>query len=126
MLWGYGHYVVFAAVAAVGAGLEVAVDVDDRTTSRGPSWSPATRCAVPVAVFLLVVWLLHVRHRGDRYGAVAVAAFPAAAAVVLCTPFLGAPVHLTALVLVALVAVVQVAKDRGSVPPADGPGDPLG
>jgi low temperature requirement protein LtrA len=30
--WGYGHYVAFAAVAAVGAGLEVvAVGIEERT-----------------------------------------------------------------------------------------------
>ena len=65
------------------------------------------------AVFLLLVWLLHVRPRGDRYGAGARSAFPAAAVLVLCTPLLGAPVHLTAGVLAALVTGVQLAKSRG-------------
>jgi low temperature requirement protein LtrA len=109
--WAYGHYWVFAAVAAVGAGLEVAIDADTGR-SEAPELVAGYAVPLPVAVFLLVVWLVHVRHRGDRYGTVAVTAFPVAAAVVLVTPFLGVPVHLTALVLGLLVAVVQVVKSR--------------
>jgi low temperature requirement protein LtrA len=51
--WGYAHYLVFAAVAAFGAGLEVAVDADSR--SHGPSvTSAALAVALPVSVFLMV------------------------------------------------------------------------
>jgi low temperature requirement protein LtrA len=110
--WGYGHYGVFAAVAAVGAGLEVVIDQDTHHY-EGPALVAGYVVPLPVAVFLFLVWLLHVRSRGDRYGVVARTAFPVAAVVLLATPFLGAPVHLTALVLAALVVVVQVAKSRG-------------
>ncbi|MFF1574428.1 low temperature requirement protein A [Leifsonia sp. NPDC058292] len=56
--WGYGHYFVFAALAAIGAGLEVAVQ-------RGAAHAEASdtmveyAVAVPVAVFLLALWVLH-------------------------------------------------------------------
>ena len=49
--WGYGHYVVFAAAAAVGAGLATAVDVAAgrrRPVARGATLA----VAVPVALFL--------------------------------------------------------------------------
>ena len=56
--WGYGHYLVFASLAALGAGLEVAVQ-------RGAGHAGVTdtvveyAIAVPVAVFVLMLWGLH-------------------------------------------------------------------
>ena len=63
--WGYGHFGVFASVAALGAGLEVAAadvgsDVEASTTLVAGS------LAVPVAVFLLLGWLLHSPGSPDR------------------------------------------------------------
>jgi low temperature requirement protein LtrA len=120
--WAYGHYGIFASVAAVGAGLEVAIDLATDHV-EGPVAVARYAVPLPVAVFLLLVWLVHVRHRGDHYGTVAVTGFPVAALAVLGTPLLGAPVHLTAVVLAGLVAVVQVAKSRGApaVSAASGP-----
>jgi len=56
--WGYGHYGLFAALAALGAGLEVAVE---RTAHELKTSSMAVgyAVAVPVAVFLLMLWLVH-------------------------------------------------------------------
>lgn len=60
--WGYGHYVIFAALAAVGAGLETAVvwagdhiKADEKTVIAA--------VAVPVAVFLIMLWPLHAPMR---------------------------------------------------------------
>jgi low temperature requirement protein LtrA len=52
-LWGYAHYAVFGSVAALGAGLEVAVE----STRRGSGVSPTTAgvtIAISVAVYLVV------------------------------------------------------------------------
>jgi low temperature requirement protein LtrA len=114
LLWGYGHYAVFASTAAVGSGLEVAIDVDTGAYA-GSELAGELAVPLPVGVFLLVVWALHVRHRGDHYGRVAQVGFPVAAVLVLATAFVGAAVELTAVVLAGLVAVVQVAKDRVAV-----------
>ena len=110
--WSYGHYFVFAAAAAVGAGLQVAVD-HDTGHFEGSRLVAGYAVALPVAVFLLAVWLLLVRGRPDQHSAAARRAYPAAVAVVLTTPFLGAPVHLTALVLAGLVAVGQLGRAAG-------------
>jgi low temperature requirement protein LtrA len=62
-LWGYGHFVVFAALAAVGAGLEVAAEAithEIAATSLGVAYA----LAIPVAIYLTVLWLLHVRLGG--------------------------------------------------------------
>jgi low temperature requirement protein LtrA len=58
-VWGYGHYGVFAALAAVGAGLEAAVVL---TGHHGvaSALAVAFAVAVPAAVFLVLLWALHV------------------------------------------------------------------
>jgi low temperature requirement protein LtrA len=114
LLWGYGHYVIFASAAAVGAGLAVAVDhVTHRAEISGMLTGYAV--AVPVAVYLLGVWLLRVRpHRRDRVSR----AFPAVAAAALGTPLLPASIELLAVLLAALVALVSAPEGRD---PADRP-----
>ncbi len=54
-LWGYGHYFVFGAAAAVGAGLAVSVD---HVTHQGEISDVAAGAAVavPVAVYLVCLW----------------------------------------------------------------------
>jgi low temperature requirement protein LtrA len=53
-LWGYGHYVVFAGVAATGAGLEVAVDAEEHT-SHVSATAAGFAVAVPIVLVLLVL-----------------------------------------------------------------------
>jgi len=56
-LWGYGHYVVFGGIAAVGAGLEVAVDAEEHV-SHVSATTAAFSVAVPIALVLLVLTAL--------------------------------------------------------------------
>jgi low temperature requirement protein LtrA len=100
ILWGYGHYFIFGSAAAVGAGLAVSVDFD--TDHAGISGTVAGYAvALPAAIYLIFVWLLHIRphQRGPL-----VIAYPVIAAFVLLTPLGPAPVQVTAVMLVALVA----------------------
>lgn len=81
-LWGYGHYVVFASAASIGAGAEV---VAGWTSGSEPISArlAAGAVTVPTAIFLLVVWALQARHFKSG---LAQATMPAtAAAVLLCT-----------------------------------------
>jgi low temperature requirement protein LtrA len=57
-LWGYGHYGIFAALAALGAGLEVAVEQSGHAVAASP---PALgyAVAIPVGVFLILLWAVH-------------------------------------------------------------------
>lgn len=66
LTWGYGHYVIFAVVAAIGAGLEAALDATEGQAHLSPQGA-ALAVAVPVAAFLLVLAAL---HRLIRTGAV--------------------------------------------------------
>jgi low temperature requirement protein LtrA len=109
LLWGYGHYLVFASVAAVGAGLEVAIDFDTGKTALAAlpaGWATA----IPVAVFLIMVWFLHVRPRPDA-GLLNVA-FPVAAVLIVASPVTHAPIHVTAALLAALVITKVLHKQR--------------
>jgi low temperature requirement protein LtrA len=66
MVWAYGHYAIFAAVAALGAGLELAVDAEGHGGEVPPL---VTGFAVtgPVAVFLVVGALTQGRLSRDGY-----------------------------------------------------------
>jgi low temperature requirement protein LtrA len=57
-LWGYGHYGIFATLAALGAGLEVAAEaIGQHVETSGTAVAFAV--AVPVSAFMFLVWGLH-------------------------------------------------------------------
>ena len=121
--WGYGHYFVFGAAAAVGAGLAVAIEHvvavhggDEGHLALGDVGA-ALGVNVPVAVFLMCMWLLHgkYRHLGQPKGWV----FPAAAVIVLATSWAPQPQLLTGLTVAACVAVSVVAGWSSSFGPTD-------
>jgi len=100
--WAYGHYLVFAAAGAVGAGLGVAIDAKTHAARLSPI-AAGYAIALPVAVFLLAVWALRVQRT---------IAVPVGAGLVLAAPFGPAPVYLTAAVAGALVGVMALIRDR--------------
>ncbi|MEH1028091.1 low temperature requirement protein A [Micromonospora profundi] len=114
LVWGYGHYLIFAAVAAVGAGLPVVVD-DERHLAHVSGTTAGYAVAIPIAVFLLTVWVLHVRRQ--QHGPVVVA-YPVVAGLALLAPLGPARVQVLALLLVALVALTVVLRrrDDGAAP----------
>jgi len=114
LFWGYGHYLIFASAAAVGAGLSVVMDYEIHKAHVG-SVEGGYAVAVPVAVYLFSVWLLHVRphQRG-----LIVVAYPAAAVLVLFAPLTPMPVPAVGVVVAALVAVTVTAAHHGGTRPA--------
>ncbi|MBB4685187.1 low temperature requirement protein A [Amycolatopsis jiangsuensis] len=113
MSWGYGHYLIFGSAAAVGAGLELAVDFDSHHTELG-GVATALAVTVPVAVFLLSVWLLHIGP-GNECRPIAIG-FPVVAVLILAASFGPAPIHVTA-ALAAVLVVVTVAATHGEREP---------
>src|SRR5215217_6011183 len=109
IVWGYGHYLVLASAAAVGAGLAVNVDFVTDHAAIGPR-AAAAAFTIPVALFLLAVWALQVRphHLGRWHGAVV----PAAAVLVLASTFTAEPVLLTGLLVAAMIGATLVALHR--------------
>jgi low temperature requirement protein LtrA len=109
IVWGYGHYVVFASAAAVGAGLAVNVDylTDDAAIgARGA----AAAFTIPVALFLLAVWALQVRphHLGHWHTSLV----PATAVLVLASTPTAEPILVTGLLVAAMIGVSLVAVHR--------------
>ena len=115
-VWGYGHYFVFAAAAAVGAGLAVSVDhATDRAAISDVAAGAAV--AVPVALYLACLWFLHARS--ERSVATRVVA-PLVVAGVLLTPFTGQAVLSTGLLMAGLTAfkVVQAGRRPAILAPS--------
>ncbi|WP_210588358.1 low temperature requirement protein A [Streptomyces sp. GESEQ-35] len=85
-LWGYGHYLVFASAAAIGAGLEVAVE---QAVGKAHISTLAASASVtlPTALYLLTVWALHSRH--FKVGIAQQLVLPTTALLVICCTFLG-------------------------------------
>jgi low temperature requirement protein LtrA len=108
-IWGYGHLVVFASAAAVGAGLAATVDHAaghaDLTSSAA-----ALSVTVPVSVYLVSIWLLHVRYKDP--GAVRALAVPVAVVAILASSALGESVLFTGCVMAALIVVYTASRGR--------------
>jgi low temperature requirement protein LtrA len=114
--YGYTHYFVFAAAAAFSAGVEVEIDVltgHSELSARAASFT----ITIPIAVFLVGVWLVALRRSADRVVNIVV---PAGAALVLLDPLLPVPVALTALIVAAIVVVLVLRPPRGD-PSGPGP-----
>ncbi|HTJ66458.1 MAG TPA: low temperature requirement protein A [Actinospica sp.] len=107
-LWGYGHYVVFAAAASIGAGAEV-VAAWTAGTEEISARLAAASVTVPTAVFLLVVWALQARHfkRGP-----AQAIMPVTAAAVLLCSFAGTYAVLLAGLCCTAAVIVGIYGER--------------
>jgi low temperature requirement protein LtrA len=100
-IWGYGHYLVFASAAAVGAGLAVNVDFLTGHAAIGPRVAAAA-FTIPVALFLLAVWALQVRpHHLARWHSALV---PATATLVLTSTLTAEPILVTGLLVATMIA----------------------
>ena len=110
-VWGYGHVVVFASAAAVGAGLTVTID---RITHHAALRALAAGFCVtaPVACYLLAVWALHAPYKPP--GPLRSFAAPVGAAAILAATASGQPVLASGLILAALVAAGVLANPRAA------------
>ncbi|MFD3565726.1 low temperature requirement protein A [Streptomyces sp. NPDC058667] len=116
-LWGYGHYVIFASAAAVGAGLEIAVEqaVGEAHIS---TFAASASVTIPSAVFLLSVWLLHARY--FKVGLAQQLVLPVSACAILLCTFAGHWAVLAAgLAAAATVAVGVTLTARNPATKAD-------
>ena len=89
--WGYGHYFVFAAVAALGAGLQVAADTTHEPVELSSTEAAAT-VAVPVAIYLVALAFLHARPWTASVLAPILVACALMLAATLAAPVVGVPV----------------------------------
>lgn len=122
-VWALGHYLIFAAVAALGAGLQVVVDTLSHSARVTPLFAAFT-VAIPVAVFLAVLGVLTTRMSGEATAAgvilltVVLVLAAAAATRMLSLPF--SIVIMTVLVAL-LVAYHLTAAHQSTRPPGREP-----
>ncbi|QVQ52598.1 low temperature requirement protein A [Spiractinospora alimapuensis] len=109
-VWGYAHYFVFASAAAVGAGLEVIIDMDTGHTHLSAGQASAA-LAVPLAVFLACLWFLRASfHPGHPFRHAAILLGAALVLLTLTTPV---PLPLIAGVITLLTVGHVVVRDNG-------------
>jgi low temperature requirement protein LtrA len=101
-VWGFGHYVIFASAAAVGAGLAARVD---HWTHHGeaPDLVSAAAVTVPVAALVAAIWLFQLR--GHDPGLRTAVPFGIAVLLVLAGTLTPVPELCAGLVVAALLAV---------------------
>ncbi|MEU4660113.1 low temperature requirement protein A [Streptomyces sp. NPDC023723] len=109
ILWGYGHYGVFAAAAAVGAALVVNVA---HVTGHGAltDIQAAATYTVPVALFITCVWLLH--RRVVRLSVTTDILAPLAVAAVLAATFTTFAILCTGVIASLLIGLLLVVAQR--------------
>ncbi len=82
LVWGYGHFVIFAAGAAVGSGFAILVDIVAHKAHVGIV-AGEYAVAIPVAIYMCGLWF--VRDRFNLAGKVHFV-LPAFAALILLVP----------------------------------------
>jgi low temperature requirement protein LtrA len=103
-VWGYGHYLIFAAAGAVGAGIATNVDLDEHGIAMSGR-TAAYAIAMPVAVYLVSVWWLHLRPGQSEMRTWGT---PAGALLILLAPLVRGSITVIAVIMVALVVLIIV------------------
>lgn len=100
--WGYGHYFIFASAAAVGAAIGVNIDHITGHSALNETAVAAT-FTIPVALYLGMLWLIHIRphERAGRYGLL----FLIGALAVLASTFSSLPIVTTGGIMAAIVGI---------------------
>jgi len=117
-IWGYGHFGIFLALAAIGSGLEVAVVSVGHHIEAGPTMV-AYAIAIPIALFLVLLWALHAPIVDEVV--VEPAAIAVVAAGILLLPLVAEPLGLIvtlsgiAALLAALLAFALVRSNARSL-----------
>lgn len=101
-IWGYGHILIYAAGAAVGAGFAAMVDIETHHAEVGPIVGQLA-VGLSVALYMLGLWVVR-----DRFLDAGRNVLPVAAALVVVASFL--PFAIEAMAAVAVAAVI--ARER--------------
>ncbi len=109
LVWGYGHFVIFASGAAVGAGFAVMVDIGSGAAKLSPVVGHYA-VAVPVALYLAGLWFVRDRF---RFSGPARYALPAATVLVLFAPLLPFAIETIAGLIVLCTAMRAYLAPRG-------------
>jgi low temperature requirement protein LtrA len=108
-LWGYGHLVIFAALAAIGAGLDVAAKYIDNQTTLSATGTIAST-AIPFAIYTLALYAIYARftRHHDPFHLALLAGTAAVLVLSVALAALGAGVATCLLVLMVAPVVTVV------------------
>jgi low temperature requirement protein LtrA len=111
-MWSYGHILVFISISTVGAGLEV---MNDKIGGHAEVSLHVANAmvAVPTAIFMVSMWLLHDLFSKRSFEAKLL--YPAAAMLVLTTPFFEYGTFAVGLLLLLTLAI-RLKMDTASSP----------
>jgi low temperature requirement protein LtrA len=112
LIWGYGHFIIFASGAAIGAGFGVLVDVIT-AHSKVSILVGDYAVALPVAIFVGGLWIVR-----DRYTCQGAAAFvlPVCAVLVVLAPAVGLGLEGVAAVAVLTACLRSWTRSSPSAP----------
>ncbi|MEV2272262.1 low temperature requirement protein A [Nonomuraea africana] len=133
-LWGYGHYGIFAALAALGAGLEVAVEQSGHDVAASPS-ALGYAVAIPVSSYLALLWAVHALVVAEPviFPAAVLGCVTVILLLPLASPWIGvaavvAAIAAVCVLLVAFTIWTAAVKNRAGArrhgPRSSGPGEP--
>ena len=118
-VWAFAHYLIFASVAALGAGLQVVIGTLIHGIRVTPAFAAFT-VAIPVTIYIVVLALLSIRTGGEsaalRLTLLTSALVLAAAA---ATPVLTLPFSIVIMVVLValLLAYLLIAAHRAALQP---------
>jgi low temperature requirement protein LtrA len=107
-IFGYVHYVIFAAAGAFSAGIEVAIDHDTNQTDLDAAVAASTT-TVPVALVVIGIWFLALRDRLPRWANAAVVVLAVGIAVSALGPL---SLVVAAVLMIAIVVVLEVTREH--------------
>ena len=103
ILWGYGHFPIFVAAAAIAPGFEVALQVATHEVSLEAARAAATY-TVPAAIYVFMVWVLILRR---QLGGPVNIVMPVTALLIVASAFGPYSMQVTAGLMVLLVIVLN-------------------
>jgi low temperature requirement protein LtrA len=107
-VWSYGHYFVFFSIAASGAGIAAIIDLKIGPLSAYPLMAVRGAVGIPVALFLLSVWFVHIRpHRPSLAYSTS---YLVAVLLILLTMLTPLPLELVALIMVGTVFATELTR----------------
>jgi low temperature requirement protein LtrA len=112
VLWGYGHFLIFHAPAAIAPGIEVGLQYATHEISLEATRAALTYTA-PAALYVFMVWLLILRRL--LRGAVDIV-MPAGAVLILASAAGPYSLQVTGALMMGLVAVTAISPRTARIP----------
>ncbi|QIO08091.1 low temperature requirement protein A [Acinetobacter lanii] len=106
--WGYGHFFIFIAIAAIGATLAASVDVATHQAEISDQWA-GYLVAVPLVIYTASLWALHEAHAQNG---VRKWLYPLSTIIVLCIPLFSTDIGYSVFTISMVYAIRLILSKR--------------